>query len=476
MLLRGQNVVGYHNYPDDVVQAFVARAADNGIDVFRIFDAMNDIRNMKTAIEAALKTGKLVEGTVCYTISPVHSADYFLRVAEKLADMGVQIICLKDMAGMLAPYAAYEIIKKIKSRIALPLHLHSHCTAGLAPMSYMMAIEAGVDILDTAIAPFSQGTSQPATEQLVAALKGTPHDTGLDLAKLGKIADYFYRVRRNYAEFESPVNNQIKTDVLTSQIPGGMLSNLVAQLRQQNAEDKLDAVLAEMPQVRQDLGYPPLVTPTSQIVGSQAALNVMTGKRYSVVAMETRNYVMGLYGEPPGPVSDEMKAKILGKKEPITCRPADLLKPGLDQARKDAAGMAQQRRRRADLCAVSGDRQRLFLWRDGRQESQQAIGNEAGIGKTPKSFDAVPALASLDDFIQRVFDDSHRAVLNQLRNQISHFRFFEHAFDGIPFYAFEIRRRMERGDRRRGDAGNQLDDFLKIAFRDIELDADFVFG
>ena len=243
MLLRGQNVVGYHNYPDDVVQAFVARAADNGIDVFRIFDAMNDIRNMKTAIEAALKTGKLVEGTVCYTISPVHSADYFLRVAEKLADMGVQIICLKDMAGMLAPYAAYEIIKKIKSRIALPLHLHSHCTAGLAPMSYMMAIEAGVDILDTAIAPFSQGTSQPATEQLVAALKDTPHDTGLDLAKLGKIADYFYRVRRNYAEFESPVNNQIKTDVLTSQIPGGMLSNLVAQLRQQNAEDKLDAVL-----------------------------------------------------------------------------------------------------------------------------------------------------------------------------------------------------------------------------------------
>ena len=341
MLLRGQNVVGYRNYPDDVVQAFVQRAATNGIDVFRIFDAMNDLRNMKTAIEAGLKTGKLVEGGVCYTISPVHSADYFLGVAEKLAEMGVQIICLKDMGGLLAPYAAYEIIKKIKSRISLPLHLHSHCTAGLAQMTYMMAIEAGADILDTAISPFSQGTSQPATEQVVAALKDTPYDTGLDLGKLAKIAEYFYRIRPKYAEFESPVNNQIKTDVLTSQVPGGMLSNLVAQLRQQKAEDKLEMVLAEMPHVRKDLGYPPLVTPTSQVVGAQAALNVITGKRYSVVAMETRNYVMGLYGEAPGKISDEIKHKVLGKKEPIACRPADLLKPGLDQASKDAGAMAR---------------------------------------------------------------------------------------------------------------------------------------
>jgi len=374
MLLRGQNVVGYRNYPDDIVQAFVSRAAANGIDVFRIFDAMNDIRNMKTAIEAALKTGKLVEGTVCYTVSPVHSPDYFLRLAEKLADMGVPIICLKDMGGMLAPYAAYEIINKIKSRIALPLHLHSHCTAGLAPMSYMMAIEAGADILDTAISPFSQGTSQPATEQVVAALLDTPHDTGLDLGKLAKIAEYFYGVRRNYAEFESPVNNQIKTDVLTSQIPGGMLSNLVAQLRQQKAEDKLEAVLAEMPHVRKDLGYPPLVTPTSQIVGSQAALNVMTGKRYSVVAMETRNYVMGLYGEPPAPVSEEMKKKILGKKEPITCRPADLLKPGLEQARKEAASFASSEEDVITYALFPEIAKDYFLWRDGRGEKQQAMG------------------------------------------------------------------------------------------------------
>ena len=381
MLLRGQNVVGYRNYPDDIVQAFVSRAAANDIDVFRIFDAMNDIRNMKTAIDAALKTGKLVEGTVCYTVSPVHSPDYFLRLAEKLADMGVPIICLKDMGGMLAPYAAYEIINKIKSRISLPLHLHSHCTAGLAPMSYMMAIEAGADILDTAISPFSQGTSQPATEQVVAALMDTPHDTGLDLGKLAKIAEYFYGVRRNYAEFESPVNNQIKTDVLTSQIPGGMLSNLVAQLRQQKAEDKLEAVLAEMPHVRKDLGYPPLVTPTSQIVGSQAALNVMTGKRYSVVAMETRNYVMGLYGEPPGPVSEEMKKKILGKKEPITCRPADLLKPGLDQARKEAGNLAANEDDVLSYALFPEIAKDYFLWRDSRQARQQAIDNrEQAIG------------------------------------------------------------------------------------------------
>jgi pyruvate/oxaloacetate carboxyltransferase len=372
MLLRGQNVVGYRNYPDDIVQAFVQRSAANGIDVFRIFDAMNDVRNMKTAIEAALKTGKLVEGTVCYTISPVHSPDYFLRVAEKLAEMGVQIICLKDMGGILAPYAAYEIIKKIKSRIKLPLHLHSHCTAGLAQMTYMMAIEAGADILDTAISPFSQGTSQPATEQIVAALLGTAHDTGLHLGKLAKIAEYFHRVRPHYAEFESPVNNQIKTDVLISQIPGGMLSNLVAQLRQQKAEDKLAMVLAEMPHVRKDLGYPPLVTPTSQMVGAQAALNVMTGKRYSVVNMETRNYVMGLYGEAPGKVSDEIKQKVLGKKEPITCRPADLLKPGLEQARQDSQGMAQSEEDVLTYALFPEIAKDFFQWRENHRAPRLA--------------------------------------------------------------------------------------------------------
>ncbi|HXG53294.1 MAG TPA: pyruvate carboxylase subunit B [candidate division Zixibacteria bacterium] len=366
MLVRGQNVVGYRNYPDDVVEAFIRRAAELGIDVFRVFDAMNDVRNMKTAIEAALKTGKTVEGAICYTISPVHSVDYFLRVAEKLAELGVQIICVKDMAGMLAPYVAYELVKKIKSRIPLPLHLHSHCTAGLAPMSYIMAVEAGADILDTALSPLSNGTSQPATEAVVAALAGTPHDTGLDLARLAEIADYFYGVRRKYAEFESQVNNQVKTDILISQIPGGMLSNLVAQLRQQKAEDRLEAVLAEMPHVRKDLGYPPLVTPTSQIVGSQAALNVMTGKRYSVVAQETKNYVMGLYGEPPGPISEEVKRKVLGKKQPITCRPADLLKPGLEAARAEIGSLARSEEDVISYALFPDIAKDFFLWREGR--------------------------------------------------------------------------------------------------------------
>lgn len=367
MLVRGQNVVGYHNYPDDVVQGFIERSAAGGIDVFRIFDAMNDIRNMKTAIAAALKAGKTVEGTICYTISPVHSVDYFLRLGERLAELGVQIICLKDMGGLLAPYAAYEIIKGLKSRIPLPLHLHSHCTAGLAPMSYMMAIEAGADILDTALAPLSQGTSQPATEAIVAALKDTPHDTGLDLKLLGEIAEHFYAVRRRYAEFESPVNNQVKADILISQIPGGMLSNLVAQLRQQKAEDRLEAVLAETPAVRKDLGYPPLVTPTSQICGSQAALNVMTGKRYSVVAAETRNYVMGLYGEAPGPISPEVREKVLGKKEPITCRPADLLKPGLEKARKEIGALARNEEDVLSYALFPDIAKEFFLWRESQR-------------------------------------------------------------------------------------------------------------
>ena len=331
---------------------------------------MNDIRNMEAAIKAVKKTGKIVEGSICYTISPVHSVDYFLRRAEKLAELEVDILCIKDMAGLLAPYVAYELVKGFKSRFSVPVHLHSHCTAGLAQMSYIMAVEAGVDIVDTALSPLSQGTSQPATEAVVAALKGTPYDTGLDLKLLAEVADYFYAIRPNYAEFESPINNQVKADILISQIPGGMLSNLVVQMRQQKAESKLDAVLAEVPEVRKDLGYPPLVTPTSQIVGSQAALNVMTGKRYGVVAAETRNYVMGLYGEPPKPISDEIKKKILGKKEPITCRPADLLDPGLEKARKDVGSMAASEEDVISYALFPDVAKDYFVGRDGHQASK----------------------------------------------------------------------------------------------------------
>lgn len=377
MLLRGQNIVGYHNYADDVVEKFVEKAAANGIDVFRIFDAMNDIRNMKAAIEAAKKSGKIVEASVCYTISPVHSVDYFVRRAETLVEMGTDVLCIKDMAGLLTPYVAYELVKEFKSRFSLPVHLHSHCTAGLAQMSYIMAVEAGVDILDTALSPLSQGTSQPATEAVVAALKGTPYDTGLDLKLLAEIADYFYAVRPNYAEFESPINNQVKADILISQIPGGMLSNLVVQMRQQKAESKLDAVLAEVPEVRKDLGYPPLVTPTSQIVGSQAALNVMTGKRYGVVAAETKNYVMGLYGESPAPISDEMKKKILGKKEPITCRPADLLKPELEKARQEIGSLAASEEDVISYALFPEIAKQYFLSRDGKKPGSQVQGAQS---------------------------------------------------------------------------------------------------
>ncbi|HWP56427.1 MAG TPA: pyruvate carboxylase subunit B [Candidatus Acidoferrales bacterium] len=372
MLLRGQNLVGYRNYPDDVVQEFVKRAALDGIDVFRIFDAMNDVRNMRVAVEAALKTGKIVEGTICYTVSPVHSVDYFLRLADRLAEMGVQVLCLKDMAGLLAPHVAYELVKEIKARVPLPLHLHSHCTLGLAPMSYMTAIQAGVDIIDTALSPLAYGTSQPPTEAVVAAFMGTPNDTQLDLAKLGELAAYFYEVKRKYAEFDSPVNYQIKSELLVSQIPGGMISNLMAQLRQQKAEDKLEGILAEMSEVRKDLGYPPLVTPTSQIVGSQSALNVMTGKRYSVVAMETRNYLLGLYGEPPGPVNAEVRQKALGKKEPIQCRPADLLPPGLEKARQEIGSLARSDEDVLSYALFPEIAKEFFEWRERQPASAAA--------------------------------------------------------------------------------------------------------
>ncbi|MBI2088948.1 MAG: pyruvate carboxylase subunit B [Deltaproteobacteria bacterium] len=368
MLLRGQNVVGYHNYPDDVVERFVEKAAEDGIDVFRVFDAMNDVRNMKTAIEAVKKTGKILEAALCYTISPVHTVDYFVRLGERLVEMGTDVLCVKDMAGLLSPYVGYELIRRLKGRIKLPIHLHSHCTTGMAPMTYIMAVEAGVDIIDTTISSMSQGTSQPATEATVVALRGTPYDTGLSLRLLGEIAEHFRTVRARYADFDSPVSSQIHADIMESQIPGGMFSNLVSQLRQQKAEGKLEAVLTEVQAVRKDLGYPPLVTPTSQIVGSQATVNVMTGKRYSVIPMETRNYVMGLYGEPQGPIDEEVRKKVLGKKQPITCRPADLLEPGLEKARNEVGSLAHSEEDVLSYVLFPEVAKEYFAWRDGRQK------------------------------------------------------------------------------------------------------------
>ncbi|MCX9011355.1 MAG: sodium-extruding oxaloacetate decarboxylase subunit alpha [Candidatus Methanoperedens sp.] len=336
MLLRGQNLVGYRHYSDDVVVKFVEHAAETGIDIFRIFDAVNDIRNMEVSIKTAKRVGAHVQGTVCYTISPVHPIPLYVKMAKQLEGMGCDSLCIKDMAGLISPKNAHDLVKALKKEISIPVDLHSHCTSGMAPMSYLYACEAGVDILDTAFSPFAWGTSQPPTETTVAALKGTPYDTGLDLFLLTEIKKYFEDLKEKYRGILDPISERIDTNVLKYQIPGGMLSNLVSQLKEQNALDKYNDVLAEMPRVREELGYPPLVTPTSQIVGTQAVLNVLMGERYKVVPKEVKDYVKGLYGRTPAPISKEIITKILGSEQPITCRPADLLPPELDKATKEA--------------------------------------------------------------------------------------------------------------------------------------------
>lgn len=339
MLLRGQNLVGYRHYSDDIVIKFVEHAAESGIDIFRIFDAVNDIRNMEVSIKTAKRVGAHVQGTVCYTISPVHPISLYVRMAKELEELGCDSLCIKDMAGLISPQNAYDLVSALKEKISIPVDLHSHCTSGMAPMSYLFACEAGVDILDTAFSPFAWGTSQPPTETIVAALRGTPYDTGLDLFLLTEIKKYFEEIKEKYRGILDPISERIDTNVLKYQIPGGMLSNLVSQLKEQNALDKYDAVLAEMPRVREELGYPPLVTPTSQIVGTQAVLNVLMGERYKVVPKEVKDYVKGLYGRTPAPISREIIIKILGDEKPITSRPADLLPPELDKVTKEAQAL-----------------------------------------------------------------------------------------------------------------------------------------
>ncbi len=330
MLLRGQNILGYRHYADDVLETFVERAAVNGIDVFRIFDALNDPRNMRTSIDAVKKAGKIAEVAVSYTISPVHNNDYFVKMAKDVAGMGADTICIKDMAGLLAPYDAYDLVKAIKSEVDMPVHLHCHCTSGMAPMTYLKAIEAGVDIVDCAISALASGTSQPPTESLVASLKGTEYDTGLDLEAMAEIANYIKDIRKKYNAYESGFTG-VDTNVLLYQVPGGMMSNLESQLRDQGAIDKLKDVLLEIPRVREDFGYPPLVTPSSQIVGTQATLNVITGKRYMMIPKESKNVLKGMYGRSVAPFNAEVQKKALKNEEPITCRPADLLPPEMEK-------------------------------------------------------------------------------------------------------------------------------------------------
>jgi len=341
MLLRGQNIVGYQNYPDDVVEAFIKKAVANGIDIIRVFDALNDIRNLEYSIKIAKQEGAHVQGSVVYTISPVHTNEQYLQTALQLVNAGVDSLCIKDMAGLLTPYKAYELIKLLKENISIPIEVHSHYVGGMAVASYVKAVEAGADIIDTASVPLAFGVSQPPVETLVRIFSGTPFDTGLNLNLLFEIADYFEELRKKRG-FERGVTRLNDMRVFSHQVPGGMLTNLVSQLKQQNALDKIGQVLEEIPRVRQDLGFPPLVTPTSQIVGVQAVLNVLMGERYKIVPEEVKAYVKGYYGRPPAPIDEVIKKKIIGKEKEINCRPADLLEPRMEKAREELGNLAQK--------------------------------------------------------------------------------------------------------------------------------------
>jgi oxaloacetate decarboxylase (Na+ extruding) subunit alpha len=330
MLLRGQNLLGYRHYADDVVEKFVERCAVNGVDVFRIFDAMNDPRNFEKAIQAAVACGKHAQGTISYTVSPVHTIDMWVDLAKRLEDMGSHSIAIKDMAGLLKPYDAFELVTRLKKAVKVPIHMQCHATTGLSTSTIIKAAEAGIDNVDTAISSMSMTYGHSATEAVVAALQGQPRDTGLDIELLEEIAAYFREVRKKYAKFEGTLRG-VDSRILVAQVPGGMLTNMESQLKEQGALDQFDAVLSEIPKVRKDLGYLPLVTPTSQIVGSQAVINVLMGERYKSITKETQGVLRGEYGATPAPVNQRLQKKVLGKDQPITCRPADLLEPELEK-------------------------------------------------------------------------------------------------------------------------------------------------
>ncbi|KQC07246.1 MAG: pyruvate carboxylase subunit B [Methanolinea sp. SDB] len=337
MLLRGQNLVGYRHYPDDVVDKFVEMAHKNGVDIFRVFDALNDIRNMKRAMSKVKEVGVHLQGAICYTTSPVHSNEIFVEMAKELHALDCDSICIKDMAGLIMPEAARDLITRIKDEVDTLVDLHSHSTSGVAPMSYQAAAEAGVDILDTAMSPFALGTSQPPTESVIASLKGTERDTGIDLLALREVRNQCLKLREKYQGILDPISERVDSDVLIYQLPGGMISNLVSQLKEQDALDKMNDVFAEIPRVREDLGYPPLVTPTSQIVGTQAVFNVLLGgERYKNVTKEVKDYVKGLYGKSPAPISDHIRTLIIGDEDVITVRPADLLEPMYEKMKEQA--------------------------------------------------------------------------------------------------------------------------------------------
>ncbi|MBU1691764.1 MAG: sodium-extruding oxaloacetate decarboxylase subunit alpha [Gammaproteobacteria bacterium] len=340
MLLRGQNLLGYRNYSDDVVRAFVKKSADNGVDVFRIFDAMNDLRNLRVSIETVKASGKVAEGAICYTTSPVHNIPYFVNLAKEFEAMGCDTLAIKDMAGLLTPATTAELVKAIAAVVKMPIHMHSHATSGLSAMCLLRAVENGATILDTCNSSFGEGASHTSTESMVAALAGTEYDTGLSLPLLQEITAYFRETRKKYWQFESEFTG-VDTRVLVNQVPGGMISNLSNQLKEQGALNRMDEVLAEIPRVREDLGFPPLVTPTSQIVGTQAVLNVLTGERYKSVTTEVKNYLQGRYGKAPGEVNAQVRSIAIGTAEVISCRPADFLEDEMDKLLGEIEGIAK---------------------------------------------------------------------------------------------------------------------------------------
>jgi oxaloacetate decarboxylase alpha subunit len=389
MLLRGQSLVGYNHYPDDVVEKFVEKAAENGIDIFRAFDALNDIRNLETCMKAIKETGKHAQPCVVYTISPVHSVQHFVDTALRLRDMGADSICIKDMAGLLSPYASYELVQALKANLDVPIQLHTHYIGGLAIATLIKAIEAGVDIIDTASVPMAFGSSQPPVETIVRALQGTEWDTGMELHKLFEIANHFEQLRKHKG-FERGVTRISDMKVFEHQVPGGMISNFHAQLEQQKASHRIDEVLEEIPRVRQDMGYPPLVTPTSQIIGIQAVLNVLMGERYKLCPGEVKDYVRGYYGKPPVPIKEEISKKIIGDEQIIQVRPADLIEPGLERARQEVAHWSDKDEDILTYALFPQVATKFFEYREGRMledtpqiSPRDELGEELQDGQQP---------------------------------------------------------------------------------------------
>ena len=379
MLFRGQNMLGYRPYADDAVEYFVQKSVANGIDVIRIFDALNDPRNMETAMKYVKEYGGKAEAAISYTKSPVHSEDYFVKLAMQLEKMGADTICIKDMANLLLPYDAYSLVKKLKENVSVPIHLHTHNTTGTGDMVNLMAAQAGVDIVDCALSPLANGTSQPATESLVATLQGTSRDTGLDLEKLSEVAAHFRTVADKLNI--NPKVLKVDTNTLLYQVPGGMLSNLISQLKQANAEDKYYDVLAEVPRVRADFGYPPLVTPTSQIVGTQAVMNVLVGERYKMVTKESKGMLRGEYGKLPGEVNEEVRKKCIGDDKVITCRPADLIEPELEKYRAEIGDRAKSEEDVLSYALFPAVATKFFEWRDNPHKDEAPAAEAAPAAK-----------------------------------------------------------------------------------------------